>query len=91
MGKHHEKGLLVSSTVLSTQNSTLSRLTTTSLENLESVFPAKFPGIGTVCECHTTLSGIIQLHGAVVFMTEQPSMICSSMMNLVGGMEVYLF
>lgn len=44
-----------------------------------------------VCECHTTLSG--NPTGAVVFMTvsEQPSMICPSMMNLVGGVEVCLF
>ena len=42
----------------------------------------------TVCECHATLSG--NPTGAVVFVAVS-AMICPSMMNLVGGVEVCLF
>lgn len=41
-----------------------------------------------VCECHATLSG--NPTGAVVFVAVS-AMICPSMMDLVGGVEVCLF
>jgi hypothetical protein len=50
VGKRREKELLLSLTVLSTPNLTLSMLTTTSLENLEKVLPVKHPGKGTYSE-----------------------------------------